>query len=79
MNTRELAESIAKALEDGIKHPGNIETKTPPAVMVLPMFRTHGRPPAQADNMHEFTVRLCEAILTHIETDCNQQIVPKAP
>ena len=77
MNTRELAESIAQALEAGIKHPGNPDTKTPPTVIVIPMFRAHGRPPPQRDNVREFTVRFAEAILHHIDTDLNYQLVPK--
>jgi len=72
----QIVTALAEYLEAGaLAHPGDPETQTQPTTFVLPMFRTHGRPPPLADNMRAMTRRIVEALLYHLETNLDCTII----
>jgi hypothetical protein len=69
------ADAIAQALAEGPVHPGNPQTKQPAAKLVIPIFRTHGRPPPYADATKTTNQTLAEAIIYLIEKQLDCTII----
>ena len=70
------ADAIAAMLAEGVKHPGNPDTKQPAAELIIPMFRTHGKPPPFGDATRAANQTIAEAIIYHIETQLGCTIIP---
>lgn len=71
------AEAIAKALAEGLAHPGDPERNIRPTNMTLPQFRVPaGAPPPYKKGVEEGNRMIAESIVYLLETQLDYSIVP---
>jgi hypothetical protein len=69
------ADIIAKALEEGLIHPGNPLKKQPPTAIPMPMFRTMGMPEQMVRTVRATTRMMAEAIVHDLQADGRLRLV----
>lgn len=74
-----IAELIAKKLAEGLDHPGDPQNGQPSMTIKLPLFQMPGVPPEMYKNIQMTVKLIAEAIVHHIETDGNSDIIPRTP
>jgi|SRR5215207_7455329 len=77
MPNPQIERLLADALRTGLTHPGDPDRRIPPKPIVLPFGHAAGRPKEMNDLMDATVKLLSEAIVHHIETEGDSEIVPR--
>lgn len=65
MSNTAVAETLARALAEGLIHPG--DENNPATSLILPGFRTTGMPEPMAEQINDYAKLISEAIVATIE------------